>query len=131
MSLISHHLIFVSKHFKGYEIMRDIMANESSGSPQGVATFEYNPANERQPFLFEFSRPLDDLGTILLHDFSGRSLTMLKIYQQHSVDRPYTKKNYKQALLHLEEHGRILASPARNRRRRDTFADRVTVTFPD
>ncbi len=29
--------------------MKEIMARESSGSPQGVATFEYNPADERFP----------------------------------------------------------------------------------
>ena len=34
----SHHLIFVSKHFKGYEIMKGIMARESSGSSQGVSS---------------------------------------------------------------------------------------------
>ncbi len=53
-SRTSHHLIFVSKHMKGYEIMKEIMANESSASQQGVASFEYNPADGRQPFLFEF-----------------------------------------------------------------------------
>ena len=42
-SRTSHHLIFVSKHFKGYEIMKEIMAKESSNAQQGVATFEYNP----------------------------------------------------------------------------------------
>ena len=43
----SHHLIFVSKHFRGYEIMKDIMAKESSGADQGVASFEYNPETSR------------------------------------------------------------------------------------
>jgi hypothetical protein len=32
-------LIFVSKHFKGYEIMKIIMAKESSTEDQGVASF--------------------------------------------------------------------------------------------
>jgi hypothetical protein len=35
----SHSLIFVSKHFKGYEIMKIIMAKESSTEDQGVASF--------------------------------------------------------------------------------------------
>lgn len=44
----SHHLIFVSKHFKGYDVMKGIMANASSSKERGVASFEYNQASERQ-----------------------------------------------------------------------------------
>jgi len=36
----SHHLIFISKNFRGYEIMKDIMARESSSQTQGVPSFE-------------------------------------------------------------------------------------------
>ena len=124
-SRTSHHLIFVSKHFRGYEIMKDIMARKSSDSEQGVATFEYNPADEQQSFLFEFSRPLDDLGAMLLREYAGKELEMYEIYEQHSVDRPYIKKNYKQTLLQLEEQGKIMAS----KHRKNTFGDNVLVTF--
>lgn len=31
-----HHLIFVTKAFKGYEVMKDIMAKASSSREQGV-----------------------------------------------------------------------------------------------
>ena len=125
-SRTSHHLIFVSKGFKGYEIMKDIMANESSDTQQGVATFEYNPADVQQPFLFEFSRPLDDLGGMLLSEFAGQKLKMSDIYERHNVNRPYTKKNYKQVLGQLEDQGKITAS----KHRRNSFGDTVIVTFP-
>ena len=126
-SRTTHHLIFVSKHHKGYEIMKEIMAKESSEAPQGVATFEYNPASIRQPFLFEHSRPLDDLGDMLLEEFAGQTIKMSDIYGQHNVNRPFTKSNYKQALIRLEDQGKIRATE----HRRNTFADRVLVTFPD
>ena len=45
-SRTSHHLIFVSKNFKGYEIMKDIMAKESSDTEQGVANFAYSPVDD-------------------------------------------------------------------------------------
>ena len=61
-SRTSHHLIFVSKHILGYNIMKEIMAKESSSTEQGVPTFEYNPSIREQGILFELSRPLDDLG---------------------------------------------------------------------
>ncbi|MDD9863260.1 MAG: three-Cys-motif partner protein TcmP [Gammaproteobacteria bacterium] len=125
----SHHIIFVSKGFKGYEIMKNIMARESSDTEQGVATFEYNPASAqmKQGLLFQLSRPLDDLGDMLLEEFSGQELTMRQIYKQHNVNRPYTSKNYKEALKRLEAQKKIKTS----RHKKGTFGDNVLVTFPD
>jgi hypothetical protein len=126
----SHHLILVSKGFKGYEIMKEIMAKECSSSEQGVPSFEYNPVDARdagqQQFLFQMSRPLDDLADMLLDTFAGQTLTMQNIYEQHNVDRPYTKKNYKDVLMKLEEAKKISAST----HRKGTFGDTVRVTFP-
>ena len=93
----SHHLIFVSKHFLGYEIMKDIMARESTSDTQGVPSFEYNPADSlpRQALLFQLSRPLVDLKEDLLDTFRGQSLTMQEIYEHHNVDTRYIKKTTK------------------------------------
>ncbi|MGB3419080.1 MAG: three-Cys-motif partner protein TcmP [Dolichospermum sp.] len=127
----SHHLIFVSKHFKGYEIMkRDVMAKESSEQNQGVPSFEYNPATIRQPLLFEISRPLDDLEQMLMDEFAGQTITMQEIYMQHNVGRSYISKNYKTALINLESQGKITAEPPVNKRKKNTFGDSVKVTFP-
>jgi len=126
----SHHLILVSKGFKGYEIMKEIMAKECSSSEQGVPSFEYNPVDARdagqQQFLFQMSRPLDDLAEMLLGAFAGHTLTMQNIYEQHNVGRPYTKKNYKDVLMKLEEAKKVSAST----HRKGTFGDTVRVTFP-
>lgn len=53
-SRTSHHLLFVSKHVRGYEIMKEIMAKESSSHVDGVPSFEYSPADflPRQALLF-------------------------------------------------------------------------------
>lgn len=126
----SHHLIFVSKGFKGYEIMKEIMAKECSTKEQGVPSFEYNPVDARlagrQQLLFQLSRPLDDLGNMLLTEFAGQTITMQSIYEQHNVDRPYIKKNYKEVLMELETAGKITASA----HRKNTFGDTVRATFP-
>lgn len=126
----SHHLIFVSKHFKGYEIMKDIMDKESSKHEQGVPSFEYSPADARQPMLFELSRPLEDLEGMLLARFAGRCVTMEQVYQEHNVGTRYVKRNYKEVLRTLEEKGIIEAEPPAAQRKRKTFADHVVVTFP-
>ena len=126
----SHHLIFVSKGFKGYEIMKDVMARESSTNIQGVASFEYSAASSKQPFLFQLSQPLDDLGEMLLHEFAGRSLSRDQVYELHNIDRPYVKKNYTEALLKLESEGKVKTNPPAEKRRRGTLGSKVNVSFP-
>jgi three-Cys-motif partner protein len=128
------HLIFVTKNFKGYEIMKEIMSKESSEHVQGVPSFEFSPASERYRMLFELSRPLDDLADMLLNDFAGETATMRDIYLRHSVGRPYIERNYKQALIALEAQGKVTAEPPAEKRRKMkgqvTFADHVKVIFP-
>ncbi|MCK4857042.1 MAG: three-Cys-motif partner protein TcmP [candidate division Zixibacteria bacterium] len=129
----SHHIILVTKHFKGYEIMKDIMAKYSTSLDQGVPSFVYNQATKAQPFLFELTRPLDELSDMLLEEYAGRELTMDEIYAEHSLGKPYIKKNYKDVLRGLEERGHIRCSPAADDRKKQkgqiTFADSVKVTF--
>ena len=134
----SHYLIFVSKHFLGYHIMKGIMAEESSTATQGVPSFEHNPKPPRQLLLFE--TPLNDLVNMLLTDFAGRRMTMKQIYEQHNVDTPYIESNYKDVLAKLEAEGEIQTNRPVNKRpkRKDkvtgkkkvTFGDKVIVTFP-
>lgn len=128
----SHHLFFVSKHPLGYGIMKGIMAGESSLTQQGVASFQYSPADERFPLLFALSRPLDQLADQLLEQFAGRQLTVERIFELHNVGTPYNLANYKAALLKLEAAGKVVCDPADRpmRKGEKTMADRVRVTFP-
>ncbi|MCD9823559.1 three-Cys-motif partner protein TcmP [Bradyrhizobium japonicum] len=130
---ISHCLIFVSKAFKGYEIMKGIMASESSTDDQGVASFTYSPADASTPLLFSLLQPFNKLLADLPKEFAGETLTMRQIYENHSVDTPYTDKNYKEALRQLEAAGAITADPPAAKRPKRagavTFADHVKVTF--
>ncbi|WP_316186163.1 MULTISPECIES: three-Cys-motif partner protein TcmP [unclassified Bradyrhizobium] len=125
----SHSLIFVSKHFKGYEIMKSIMASESSTEDQGVASLTYSPADASTPLLFSLTQPFDKLVKDLTETFRGETLTMREIYEQHSVDTPYVDKNYKDALKLLETAGKIKADPPAAMRKKNTFANHVKVTF--
>jgi hypothetical protein len=127
-SRTSHHLILVTKAFKGYEVMKDIMAVASSSMDQGVPSFQYLPASStRQTLLFELTRPLDDLRGMLLKEYAGRTVTMRRIYEEHSVDRAYLAKNYKNVLAELEKSGSV---QTRGRRSSRGFADDIVVTFP-
>lgn len=125
----THHLILVTKNFKGYEVMKEIMAKSSSEENQGVPSFTYSPATSTdQKLLFELNRPLDDLRGLLLKDFAGETLTMREIYEQHSVDRPYLSRHYKAVLTQLERDGVVKT----NRPKKSTrgFADHISVRFP-
>jgi len=131
---ISHHLIFICKHYRGYEIMKGIMAKASSGHQDGVPSFEYSPVKQVQPFLFPLSHPIAMLKEELLGRFLGQSLTVLDVYNQHNVGTPYIKSNYKKALLQLEDEGAIATEPPTDRRRKikgaSTLSDDVSITFP-
>lgn len=133
-SRTSHHLIFVSKHHLGYEIIKGIMAKESSSRPQGIPSFEYSSATSRQTLLFELTYQLDALGDMLLRDFKGRSLEMKMIFEEHNIGKRYIIENYKDSLRQLEADGKIFCSPPSDKRRklngRVTFGDKVKVTFP-
>ncbi len=124
----THHLIFVSKKFKGYEVMKDVMSKASSEINQGISSFTFSPAaNNRQMFLFELNRPLDDLEDMLLEEYAGQTLTMRRIYEDHSVDRPFISKNYKDALIKMERSGKI---QTHGRKVSRGFADHIRVSFP-
>jgi len=133
----THGLVFVTKHFKGYHILKEIMAGESSVAEQDVPSFNYSPADASMALLFSFNSPLDQLENMLLQDFAGQTLTMQEIYEKHSINRRYIKNNYKNALLNLEKSGKLLANPPmaatppNKGRKSGTFADSVIVTFPD
>ena len=130
----SHHLIFISKGFRGYEIMKDIMHKESSNTSGGVASFEYNPWDTlyEQGSLFDLlSRPLDELQGMLLKQYDGRTIDFKALYEEHSVDKPYIKKNYKDVLPELFEAGKITAVSAKTGKppRKGTFSDDMRITF--
>lgn len=127
---ISHHLIFITKHLKGYEIM----AGESSTNYQGVPSYEYSPIKTVQAYLLPPSQPIDKLKAMLLNYFKGQCLTVSEIYHQHNKETLYIKTNYKKALLDLENEGRIAVLPIITDRRKikdeATLGDRVRITFP-
>ena len=127
----SHHLIFASKHFRGYDIMKGIMAKESSSSVDGVPSFEYSPAGPKFPILYLLSKPLEELKGMLKAAFAGQTLAVTQLYEQHSVGTRFVLKNYKDAIRELEEAGEVSVSDPENKKRRTgTLADRLLITFP-
>jgi len=126
----SHKLIFVSKHFRGYSIMKGIMAGESSSHDEGVPSFIYSPADASMPLLFSLTQPFSKLKESLLAMFAGQELNLRQIYESHSVDTPYVERNYREVLRELETEGAISARSTKGKRRAGTFPDHVLISFP-
>lgn len=132
----SHYLVFVSKHIRGYEVMKEIMYSESSSVDQGVASFAYSPADEAAtPLLFSLMRPLEGLSDRLSKDFAGRSLRVIDVFRPHHADSRFILRNYKDALRDLESRGLVTCSrPADKRRKINgivSLADDIVVSFPE
>ncbi|MCL5257359.1 MAG: hypothetical protein M1319_06135 [Chloroflexi bacterium] len=124
----SHYLVFVTKHYRGYEIMKEIMGKESQKDGKGVPMFEFDEKKVGQLMLSGVSPAMDHLVNDLPMVFAGRTLTMKQIYDNHNVGTRYIKKNYKDALTTILEGG--LISTNRPQLRAGTFGDDVVATFP-
>ena len=55
----------------------------------------------------------------------GKELKMIDIYNEHSIDTPYIRKNYKDALLQLEFERKITST----NHRKGTFGDNIIAKF--
>lgn len=143
----SHYLIFVSKNVLGYSIMKEIMWRSSSEHNDGVANFSFIPIKDEESgekidegiaeqltLLLQYTTPLDELGEELMKVFSGKTLTLKKIFNSHHVGTPFILSNYQETLRRLEADGRIITDPPAAKRRNykgvKTFSENVLVTFP-
>lgn len=124
----THHLLCVSKHRQGMALFKEISAKESTSFDYEVPSLEHDPSAESyQPGLFS---PLAELEEELLATYAGKVLTPEQIYHQHHNGRPYILKNYRQALLHLEETGAVKIDPPKaSRARGESFPRETRVTF--
>jgi three-Cys-motif partner protein len=124
----THHLVCVSKHQQGIALFKEISAKESTRFDDNVPSLDYNPGTDpAQGLLFS---PLAQLEDELVTTFAGKILTTDEIYHEHHNGRPYVIKNYRQALLHLEETGAVQIDPPRAiRRQPDTLPGTARITF--
>lgn len=125
-----HHLIFVSKHPRGYSIMKEIMAKESSAAPQDVATFVYSPADNRFPVLFEYSQPLEELKSMLIKEYPGETMTVQQLFDRHNIGRPFTLKNYKSALIELHDVDKVITDRTEQHKKLHQCPDSIIIQFP-
>ncbi|MBU1319390.1 MAG: three-Cys-motif partner protein TcmP [candidate division Zixibacteria bacterium] len=130
----SHYLVFLTKDFLGYDIMKRIMDRRSSEAGEWKLNLGFDPTGQDLQYsLFGASVQMNKLGSELAQTFAGRKLSMKQIYKEHTVGTPYVKRHYKKVLSELEKSGDIVCDPpAESRQKRNgepTFGDKTVVTF--
>jgi len=107
----SHHLVHCSRHPLAEKIMKEIMDTYSAKTFEGVPRFEVPPTDYGQQSLFDEPAAPLTLEQELLHRFAGKTLTLPEIMQQHGPGTPYVERNYRAALWHLIDEGRVQSDP--------------------
>lgn len=127
----SHYVIFVSKHFRGYHIMKEVMEKLSSDESE-VRSLEFLPVKSPQLRLLDLNNPygVSPLKALLAQACAGQSMSVEEAYEHSTVDTPYILKHVQKALMELESEGRVTIDPPAGKRKRGTLAKEKIVTFP-
>jgi three-Cys-motif partner protein len=124
----NYYLVHVTKAWKGYEVMRDIMDRASSSRDAfGVSTFEYNPSGQQSFFALYNSLP--ELRQSLVADFDGQTMTVQEVFRRHSEGRMFVLRNYRDAIRELETAGTVKCDPPHDKRKPGTLSLTVRVWF--
>jgi len=127
----SHHLVFVTKHPLGLDIMKNIMAKESTAHHFGTVPFEYDPTMLDQAAFFREREVAPGLDEMLLDRFAGLEVGINEIYRTHNVGTPYVRSDYVKVLDALARDDRIETLRMNGKKRRPgTFPPDVLATFP-
>jgi three-Cys-motif partner protein len=116
----SHYIVCMSKHPKGFELMKSVMSQHSQIGKSGKAKFGHDPASvlrDNQGSLFEKPiEPAEALAKQLAQKFSGRTLTYGELYDKHQRTTNYTRPEYRQAVQILLKQGTAKLADSANSR---------------
>lgn len=129
----SHYLVFITKNFTAYKIMKEIMYKMSSEINDGIGNYAFAGNVDHQLSMFDLDNTatIDKLKSLLLDYFIGRTLSVENIVKEHLSKDVYIEKNYKEALKQLEIENIIHVTPSHQHRRHNTLGNKVTIIFPD
>lgn len=107
----SHYLIFASKHFIGFDIMKSIMSNAGEQDSSGVGKFEFIPSCDKKfeqlSIIDLYNTSQDELKNRILKEYKGKCILFEELYKIDSPNNKYLEKDYRRILLELEDEGRV------------------------
>ena len=116
----SHYLVFICKHSKGFELMKDIMSVYSLKDASDIPLWIYSTLKSDVPVQGElFNDRMQSLKKDVLQDFRGQRLQVgIVVEHCHILKYLYTEKNIKAALMELENTNELTIDKPRERRQR-------------
>ena len=122
----SYHLVLASKHFRAYELMKEMMHEVSTGHVEGAVPFEFVFRDDsvlQIPMLG--LRPEDHLHERLFSKFAGQSLTFRDLYRRFEGENttPFIKRHYVNAIDQLRDQHLLSGG------RRSGISDSVLLRF--
>ena len=121
----SHYLVFMSKSFRGWEIMRDVMIKESNRPGHQLFHLGYSDMNEAQASMFDYLMPAESLPQRILDKYAGTRITRDQLYETDCIGTVFQRKHYNNALYELEKNGQLTIIQSKPKRRRGTYKDVV------
>lgn len=108
----SHHLAFVSKHPRGFEVAKDAMARNSSWSYEdNIPSLEYFPPGFENALLYVDPPTIRKLMDLLVERQGGNVVSVDDAYLSVLYDTPYYRPNVREAIVRLvRDHGARLYS---------------------
>jgi len=128
----SHHLVYASKNRPAAGMMKSILKTASSEVVEGVGSSEHDP-RDREATRNLFAG-LYEVEHRLLSEFAGRRV-QFEVLLAEEAGTHFTEGNYRDALLGLEQSGRVCVDPPAEHRRfqrsgqKRTLPKSVCITF--
>lgn len=124
------HVVFVTKHMRGYELMRQVMRSLGRLRLSAAGHWEIAFEDPSNPWLFE-DAATEELVSTLPQRFAGRRLSVRGVYEAHQSGTPFVLSDYKAALRVLAGNGSIQVTVGPGKKwRAGSFPDHLDVSFP-
>ncbi|MBC3787328.1 three-Cys-motif partner protein TcmP [Spirosoma utsteinense] len=109
---ISHYIVGVTKHTRGYELFKKIMKQHSKIGLSAKSKFGHDLASlqrDKQQTLFEEAPdPINDLSNQLKKEYANSTVAFGVLYKSHHPTTNFTESEYKDSVRRLLANGQAL-----------------------
>ena len=123
-SATSHYVLHLTKHSKGYELVKQVFHEyDNIGAPldsDGTYAFD-SKRMELDEMQFSFTdENIEVLASDLFTNYQGKSINARKLFSEHQENTKYCGRHYALALRKLENNGKLISTFTDNKTHRVT-----------